>query len=122
MEVSKVCPFCGEISTLYVKDSQYNNYMRGMNIMQAFDDVDAFGRELIISGVCFNCQEKVFNKPLKFHEKEWGKFLGECVCCGCSIYENHNKSKRIDTQYECPSCHTQMCLDKGGELQEVEDE
>lgn len=122
MEIKKMCPFCGHESTLYVKDSQYNNYMRGMNIARAFDDIDAFGRELIISGVCFDCQEKVFNTPLKFHEEEWGKLLGECACCGCSIYQNHNRSKKNDSQYECPSCHTQMYLDDDGELLEVEDE
>ena len=55
MEVVKICPFCGESSTLYVKDEQMYKYEAGTSAQEAFDDIDSFGRELIISGVCFNC-------------------------------------------------------------------
>lgn len=106
MEVVKICPFCGESSTLYVKDGQIEKYEAGASVQEAFDDIDSFGRELIISGVCFNCQEKVFNRPLKCHEASWGRELFECECCGTPIYSEHNKSKKNPNAWECPSCRS----------------
>lgn len=108
MQITKTCPFCGNVSNLFVKDEQWEKYERGTSAPQAFNDIDDFGRELIISGICFSCQEKTFNKPLKFHEEEWGELLGDCMNCGCSIYKNHNKCKKEPDKYECPSCMTKM--------------
>lgn len=58
MEVVKICPFCGESSTLYVKDEQTYKYEAGTSAQEAFDDIDSFGRELIISGVCLTVRRK----------------------------------------------------------------
>jgi hypothetical protein len=123
MNIEARCPFCGKVSTLFVKDEQYAAYQSGMEVQRAFSDIDKFGRELIISGMCYECQEKTFHVPMKAHESLWGKRLGSCPICDAGIYENIDKHKTIDGLYQCAECYTALRYDGNDEyLSEVEED
>lgn len=102
MKVKKVCPFCGKETELYVNDENYEAFCNGINITEALTDLDLFGREVLISGMCYSCQEKTFHKPLPQHAKAWGEMIGECNFCGTPIYEKEDLTP--DGSYKCPQC------------------
>ena len=102
MVLAQNCPFCGKETTLEVNEESYTAYQNGLEIISAFPDVDVFGREFIITGMCYSCQEKTFHKPLPQHALAWGKLLGECDCCGANIYEKEDLGP--DGKYRCATC------------------
>ena len=55
--------------------------------LSSLAELDDFGRELVKTGMCYDCQERVFHRPLPEHEEMWGKQIGECECCGSPIYD-----------------------------------
>ena len=57
-----------------------------------------FQKELFISGFCYECQEKTFNRPAPGHEKEWGEVEGECPVCGAPLY------RKDVARDKCPTC------------------
>ena len=113
MQLEKYCPFCRKKTVLNIDDKEYSDYQNGAQLNEAFPTMDFFDREIIITGMCYDCQEEVFNKPHGEHAKEWGELLGECPCCGTSIYKNHNKSKEVDGHWTCPSCREDFTYEDG---------
>lgn len=81
------CPFCGNESSIQVDDKAYEAWQNGKNIQEAFPNLDVFARELLISSMCYSCQEKTFHRPLPWNEAAWGKLVRECDCCGAPVYE-----------------------------------
>ena len=102
MTVEKTCPFCMTVSSVEVDEEQYEAYNRGLNIIQAFPKLSLFERELLISGMCFGCQERTFHKPLPQHAEEWGELVGNCECCGAGLYEKMDRGE--DGLYHCSCC------------------
>ena len=60
MKIQKVCPKCGKLQVIEVNDSQYNDWMAGKNIQIAFPDLTADQREILMSGICTECWDKIF--------------------------------------------------------------
>ena len=55
------CPFCGKESGVTVTLKDWSNYISGMSAQVAFPNLSATEREQIISGICPQCQESVFD-------------------------------------------------------------
>lgn len=98
------CPSCGEVETLSIEVTDHLADLIDSGEMELKEATKpgTFEREVFISGLCFNCQEKVFNRPAPEHEDEWGDLIGECGNCGCSLYR-----KDMDAG-ECPSCREKL--------------
>lgn len=116
MKESRRCPFCGKETTVEVDKEGYSAYLAGVDIVEAFPDMSSFDREVLITGMCYDCQSSTFNRPKP--GEDWGKCLGECTCCGCSVWESKNKLE--NGLYFCRSCGTRMSLD-GDSLVDVEE-
>lgn len=92
---------CGKITELNVPEDKWQIYLQGVVAVQnIFPDADSFYRETLINGTCYECQEKLFHRPAPGHEKEWGKYIGECACCGAPVRE----CDIHDGQFKCVSC------------------
>lgn len=101
--IVKKCPHCGAVTRLEAESKQLSDYSAGMSVQEAFPDLNAFDRELIITGMCHDCSSKIFNCP-KPGDDSWGKCIGDCPCCGSSIWSIKNKLE--NGEYKCSSCYT----------------
>lgn len=55
------CPFCREIkNATYPTDGYTKWYMKGFLIQEAMPEVSATDREILISGICPECQKTIF--------------------------------------------------------------
>lgn len=54
------CPMCGEYHMLTVDLEQYLNYQSGELVQDAFPHMSPTDRERFISGLCPDCQKKIF--------------------------------------------------------------
>lgn len=112
MLVRKQCPFCSKQTELDIDEIGLQAYRSGAKITAAFPNLDSFDREVLLTGICYDCQEKVFNTPTKKNESSWGKYLGECPICGSNVYELKHKSKEQPSQelvqYSCGGCYAPM--------------
>lgn len=98
MIVVKTCFSCGKKTKLVVDDKSYSRWKSGDNIASAFPDMHKFNREVLISGMCHDCQSKTFNQPKP--GEDWGELVGTCPCCDRCIYPKDI----VDGTYNCPSC------------------
>ena len=62
-KISKVCPFCGHVSEIWVDDEVSKRMEEGERIQDILPELPASEREILISGICINCQEEVFSDP-----------------------------------------------------------
>lgn len=61
MTIITQCPFCGATSEIEVEDFDgFMNYQMGATVQEAFPRMSATDREKLISGMCEECQAKVF--------------------------------------------------------------
>ena len=58
--ITKKCMQCGEQGTMTVWDDDYQRYLNGANIQDAFSDLLAPAREQILSGTHPQCWEEIF--------------------------------------------------------------
>ena len=59
----KTCPFCGKDSAVEVDADGYFAWMyEGKLIQDAMPNIDASTREILISGICEECQKKIFGE------------------------------------------------------------
>lgn len=112
-QVTRNCT-CGRISVVTVETDKLNRYKCGELIQNVFPDLSAFDREVLISGLCYDCQSEIFHKPKP--GEDWGKILGECDCCGSTLYENDVK----DNVVRCASCNSHYQVDENGISFEIE--
>ena len=54
------CPFCGHVSVLGVNKEDYLAWGSGELAQNCFPYLDASEREILISGLCFKCQDDIF--------------------------------------------------------------
>ncbi len=54
------CPMCGAYHMLTVEMEQYLDYQSGALVQDAFPEMSSIDRERFISGLCPDCQEKIF--------------------------------------------------------------
>lgn len=107
------CPMCGKSFKVSVPESGYRHWQMGELIQRAMPKVDNFTREALISGYCFDCQEKLFGMPKPGNEEAWGEELGDCPCCGAVIWSKHNATNEKDI-YKCTSCYSVFNLSEMG--------
>ena len=60
ISVNRVCPKCNKLQTVKVEQSQYYDWVAGKNIQIAFPNLSANQREILMSGICPECWEKIF--------------------------------------------------------------
>lgn len=99
--IARKCPMCGTMTKLEVESSQLEAYDNGALIQDAFPDSDAFTRECIKTGFCFDCISKTFNCP-KPGDTSWGECIGDCPYCGSPIWSI--KNKQTGDLYKCGNC------------------
>lgn len=58
--VANQCPFCGKEYTFKVPADGYDKYFKGVVVQSAFPTISATEREHFVSGLCAECQEKIF--------------------------------------------------------------
>lgn len=102
MEIIIKCPNCCIKSKVEMTSEEYELYSSGVEVQKIFPRKNAFFREVLISGMCYDCQSKFFNKPKP--GEDWGEIKCECECCGAPIYE---KDVKVGT---CPFCKTDIVL------------
>lgn len=60
VKVITACPFCGKVTTLNVPADGFIAWQNGSLVQSAFPDLSAEDREVLISGICRNCQNNIF--------------------------------------------------------------
>lgn len=94
--ITNICPICGKQEAHQYEKEQFDSWVNGKLIQEAMPDINAFDREFLISGFCFDCISELFNAPKP--GEDWGEPVGECDTCGAPIYEKDVKSGI------CPTC------------------
>lgn len=98
------CVRCKKEFSVQCKTSEKMAYASGVDAQIAFQSLDAFERECILSRHCFDCQEEIFHRPTKMHAKQWGERIGECDNCGSGVYEE--KDRVGTSRWRCNTCGT----------------
>ena len=60
MKIERICPHCHKLQTIEVNEIQYSDWMAGKNIQKAFPDLTADQREILMSGICPECWDEIF--------------------------------------------------------------
>lgn len=61
IDITVKCPFCGSVSQIInICEHAFTEYLDGKLVQRAFPEMSANDRELLITGMCYSCQEKVF--------------------------------------------------------------
>ena len=60
-EIVTTCPFCKAEHYVMVADDDYAAYLEGMLAQDAFPYLSADERELIMTGICPACWDKMWN-------------------------------------------------------------
>lgn len=61
--ITSRCPFCGRYTHIMVGSEQYERWTFGGALIQdAFPTLSATERETLISGICPDCQDDIFNE------------------------------------------------------------
>lgn len=58
-----ICPECGITYYLTVPKEGYAKWKSGTLIQNALPELSSYDRESLITGLCFNCQDKFFIEP-----------------------------------------------------------
>lgn len=61
MIIEAECRICGKTKSLNVDYDRVQKWMNGMLIQDAFPEMPVEDRELLISGTCPECWDKLFN-------------------------------------------------------------
>ena len=56
------CPFCGKRQYVTVEQKDYDRYVKGEHAQKAFPYLTPAEREIIISGICEECWDKMFKR------------------------------------------------------------
>jgi hypothetical protein len=60
IKIQKACPFCGTLSEVVIPTEGYGKWVRGEVIQKAMPTVPATSREFLMTGMCRDCQDKIF--------------------------------------------------------------
>lgn len=89
-EVVVVCPFCGKATTIQVVEEDYCAWkFDGVHIQNAMPYLPANVREMLISGVCDECQDELF-APFEEDDSEPDDIDDDCGFDpyeGCFTYD-----------------------------------
>lgn len=102
---------CGKITMTRVDRDQFKLWKSGTHIQDAFPDLNPFDREVLISGLCYKCQEDLFNRPAPGNEAQWGEIVGECDMCATHVYKIRNHVE--GNTYKCGMCNAVLTVCDG---------
>lgn len=54
------CPLCGKLQNVAVESADYADFLEGKHAQDAFPYLSASERELLISGICGECWNRIF--------------------------------------------------------------
>lgn len=61
MTIETRCPFCGKINEVNINEEAFFEWQYGgKNIQDVVPEMSATDREMLISGICPECQVKIF--------------------------------------------------------------
>jgi len=61
MTIEKMCPFCGKMTSVEVTEEQaYAYFFTDELVQNIFPEMEASSREVLISGICEDCQKEIF--------------------------------------------------------------
>lgn len=63
--ITRICPKCSRPSYVDIPKDAYEKWQIGINIQNAWPEGSATEREILISGLCKECQEGVFDDDLQ---------------------------------------------------------
>jgi len=69
LELTIVCPFCGKLFSVAVREEDYTRYQNGALVQNAFPYLTATEREALVSGMCPDCQGVYFGE--EYEEDDW---------------------------------------------------
>ena len=104
------CRVCGEPKTVHCTPEEYERFSKGWLIQNAMPNTPKEERELLISGTCGECWQKIFRREEEDDDDERIR----CAFCGSTHVEPlEDVTPTGSTQWECYDC---------GELFDVEKE
>lgn len=56
------CPVCGKATSVATEEEDYDRWQSGELIQNAMPYLSASEREVFISGLCFDCQKRIFGE------------------------------------------------------------
>lgn len=59
-KVRRECPFCDNVSEVLIPKAAYKKWRAGEALQRAWPEGAASDREILISGICYYCQDEVF--------------------------------------------------------------
>lgn len=60
--IKTTCPQCGKVTNLQMTDEQYDEYVSGRGLIQnIFPYWSPAKREMLITGICPDCWNKIFS-------------------------------------------------------------
>lgn len=62
MTILTTCPICGKVNEVNVKFEDYLRWQGGDLIQDAFPYLNANDRELLLSGICSKCWDKMYGE------------------------------------------------------------
>ena len=62
ISVETICPQCGKPHTIEVKSKDYYEYKLGKHVQEAFPYLSADEREMLLTGLCKKCWDKLFEE------------------------------------------------------------
>ena len=68
--IETTCPFCRKAHTVQVHGKDYLDWQHGVLAQDAFPYLSADEREMLISGICPTCWEKMFSSEEEEEEEE----------------------------------------------------
>lgn len=60
MTVVTKCPMCGKVTLVDVRSADYDAWQHGKHVQDAFPYLPADEREMLITGICSECWDKMF--------------------------------------------------------------
>lgn len=69
INVETICPFCGKLHGISVNEDGYLAWREGELIQTALPELSVNEREVLVSGMCLECQTKFFDDDDYFEEE-----------------------------------------------------
>lgn len=80
------CPLCGKVSFVTCDEDAYDRYVTTRTpIQEIFPDMDLHTRELLISGMCLDCQASFFEEDEDEEEEDPYEGCFECDNTECPL-------------------------------------
>lgn len=79
ISIFTTCPICGHENEIQVYPEDYLKWQAGALVQDAFPYLSADDREMLISGICPNCWDKMFNdEEAEEDEPDFEDDVDEC--------------------------------------------